>query len=94
MNAIQTWKAAEAAGITLRETASGRIAAAPRYALTDEIAESIRQHRAAILDYLRTGHLGALIPPETKGMPFEKWHTQEIMKQAAEYRHQLKQQEA
>lgn len=90
MTAYQTVRALEAAGITLREGTQNRIIATPRQALTDDLAAAIKQHRAAILDYLRTDHLGALTPPDTKGQRFEPWLTQQLMEQAAAYRRSLK----
>lgn len=53
----------------------------------------IKEHKAAILDYLQTRHLGALTPPDKKGIPFEQWHTHQLMQQAAAHRRALKETE-
>lgn len=73
-------------GITLRAGANGRIIANPRHLLTPELADAIKQHRAAILEYLATGHIGALVPADAAEMPYEEWHTRNLDKQAAAYR--------
>lgn len=84
--ALALWETLTDLGITLRAGANGRIIANPRQRLTPELADAIKQHRAAILDYLATGHLGALVPDDAPAMPYDHWLTRNLEKQAAEYR--------
>lgn len=91
MNALQTHRAAIAAGLTLRLSSDGKhIIVKPLTRLTQDLAEAITTHRAAILDYLESGHLGALVPPDTKGISFERFRDQEIDSMIAQYRADLR----
>lgn len=92
--ALALWETLTDLGITLRAGANGRIIANPRHRLTPELADAIKEHRAAILDYLATGHLGALVPADAPAMPYEHWHSLNLEKQAAAYRAARKQEQS
>lgn len=98
MTALTTFRAAMAAGIELSETADGRLSVIePEDHNDPDLMAHIAMYKPSILEYLRTKHLGALVPPETKGISgarLEAAITQDLMTQARDYRRQLKEKEA
>ena len=81
--ALMIWERLTAAGVELRAGANGRIIASPRHRLTNDLADGIRAHRAEFLDYLATGHLGALVPADAPCIPFDQWQSEMLAQQAA-----------